>query len=101
MVGEEPDLQFYYESDVLHVISKPEPLNSRHSKLREEDWKHFKAHTQSEISDSFSERKRTSLHTHNSNLLSFFLISTLSLFLSHTNTQSIVGIVIAILTKIK
>ncbi|KAF3844210.1 hypothetical protein F7725_013551, partial [Dissostichus mawsoni] len=34
-----PDLLFYYESDVLFMISEPEPVNSRHSQLTTEDWK--------------------------------------------------------------
>lgn len=39
-----PELLFYSESDVLHIISEPEPLNLCHSKLMMEDWKHFQAH---------------------------------------------------------
>ncbi|KAK0132285.1 hypothetical protein N1851_032914 [Merluccius polli] len=38
-----PDLLFYYEADVLSVISEPEPVNSRHSRLTTEDWKKFQA----------------------------------------------------------
>ena len=26
-----PDIVFYYQSDVLNIISEPEPVNSRHS----------------------------------------------------------------------
>ncbi|KAK0145791.1 hypothetical protein N1851_015288 [Merluccius polli] len=40
-----PDNLFYYESDVLHIISEPEPMNSRHSKLIEDAWKQFQAHS--------------------------------------------------------
>ena len=40
-----PDILFYYESDVLHIISVPEPVNSRHSKLIEDAWKQFQAHS--------------------------------------------------------
>ena len=40
-----PDILFYYESDVLHIISDPEPVNSRHSKLTEDAWKQFQAHS--------------------------------------------------------
>lgn len=36
-----PDLLFYYEADVLFMISEPEPVNSRHSRLTTEDWKKF------------------------------------------------------------
>lgn len=32
------DIVFYYISDVLEVISKPERLNTRHSKLKSTDW---------------------------------------------------------------
>ena len=40
-----PDILFYYESDVLHIISDPEPVNSRHSKLTEDAWKQFQANS--------------------------------------------------------
>ena len=32
------DLLFYYESDVLNVVSEPEPLNWPHSKLTAKDF---------------------------------------------------------------
>ncbi|KAL2104300.1 hypothetical protein ACEWY4_001168 [Coilia grayii] len=38
-----PDLLFYYEADILSVISEPEPVNSRHSRLTTEEWKKFQA----------------------------------------------------------
>ncbi|KAI4828768.1 hypothetical protein KUCAC02_022844 [Chaenocephalus aceratus] len=41
-----PDLLFYYESDVLFMISEPEPVNSRHSQLTTEDWKKFQTQSQ-------------------------------------------------------
>ena len=31
--------------DVLRIISEPEPVNSRHSKLPEDAWKQFQAHS--------------------------------------------------------
>lgn len=33
-----PDIVFYYITDVLEVISKPERLSTRHSKLKSTDW---------------------------------------------------------------
>ena len=36
-----PEIVFYYQSDVLNIISEPEPVNSRHSRLVEDAWKQF------------------------------------------------------------
>ena len=36
-----PEIVFYYQSDVLNIISEPEPVNSRHSRLIEDAWKQF------------------------------------------------------------
>lgn len=40
-----PDKIFYFKSDVLHKVSEPEPLNSRRSKLMQDDWKSFQTCT--------------------------------------------------------
>lgn len=40
-----PDLLFYNESNVLHVISEPEPLTLRYSKLTADNWKDFQQYT--------------------------------------------------------
>lgn len=39
-----PDVIFYYIADVLRVISEPEPLNSRHTRLTHADWDCFSTH---------------------------------------------------------
>ncbi|KAL2102116.1 hypothetical protein ACEWY4_001284 [Coilia grayii] len=39
------DKIFYYLTDVLEVISEPEPLNSRHSRLTDAHWDSFSRHT--------------------------------------------------------
>lgn len=39
------DIIFYYPSDVLKVISEPEPLDSRHTQLTRTDWNCFSMHT--------------------------------------------------------
>lgn len=39
------DVIFYYSTDVLKVISEPEPLNSRHTRLTNVDWDCFRMHT--------------------------------------------------------
>ena len=38
------DIIFYYIKDVLKVISEPEPLNSRHTRLTHSDWDCFSCH---------------------------------------------------------
>ena len=38
------DIIFYYIKDVLKVISEPEPLNSRHTRLTHTDWDCFSCH---------------------------------------------------------
>ena len=40
-----PDIVFYYQSDVLNIISETEPVNSRHSRLIEDAWKQFQEHS--------------------------------------------------------
>lgn len=39
------DIIFYYTTEVLKVISEPEPLNSRHTRLTHSDWDYFSTHT--------------------------------------------------------
>ena len=35
------DVTFYYHTDVLKIISEPEPLNSRHTRLNNANWDCF------------------------------------------------------------
>lgn len=39
------DIIFYYTTEVRKVISEPEPLNSRHTRLTHSDWHYFSTHT--------------------------------------------------------
>lgn len=39
------DIIFYYTTEVLKVISEPEPLNSRYTRLTHSDWHYFSTHT--------------------------------------------------------